>query len=167
MEQAIAEWYGEILGLTRVSIRDHFFEIGGHSLLAVQLVSRLRELFRCDIPLRLLFENPTVADLAVAIQSVLNKETHKEKIPSLVPVSKNRPLPLSSSQERIYFLHKLAPQSAAYNIPVAIRLHGRLNHHALEESLNQLIRKHESLRTCIREESGKLSQVIYLFPVWD
>ncbi|MEX2493020.1 MAG: amino acid adenylation domain-containing protein [Nitrospirales bacterium] len=160
VEQATAELYCDILGLTRVGVHDHFFELGGHSLLAVQLVSRLREMFRCDIPLRLFFENPTVAGLADAIASVLQGEVAKGTIPSITPVSKDRPLPLSSSQERIYFLHKLAPQSAAYNIPIAIRLHGQLNHEALEESLNQLIRKHESLRTSIREESGTLSQVI-------
>lgn len=163
MEQAIAEWFGEILGLPRVGIRDQFFELGGHSLLAVQLVSRLRELFQCDIPLRVFFENPTVADLAVAIQSILDQGIHNKEIPSIVSISKDRSLPLSSSQERIYFLHTLVPQSAAYNIPVAIRLNGQLNHHALEESLNQLIRKHESLRTSFCEESGKLSQVIETF----
>ncbi|MGD9851048.1 MAG: amino acid adenylation domain-containing protein [Nitrospirales bacterium] len=160
MEQAIADWYCEILGLTRVSILDNFFELGGHSLLAVQLVSRFHEIFRCDIPLRLFFENPTVADLAEAIQSVLDRGADKEKIPPIVPVAKDGPLPLSSSQERIYFLHKLAPQSSAYNIPVAIRLRGQLNHRALEESLNHLIRKHESLRTYFREESGRLIQMI-------
>ncbi|MGE0474781.1 MAG: amino acid adenylation domain-containing protein, partial [Nitrospirales bacterium] len=160
MEQAIADWFCEILGLTRVSLRDHFFELGGHSLLAVQFVSRLREMFRCDIPLRLLFEHPTVADLAEAIQALLEGGTNKDNIPPIMPVSKDGPLPLSPSQERIYFLHKLAPQSAAYNIPVAIRLRGQLDHRALEESLNHLLRKHESLRTCFREESGRLSQVI-------
>lgn len=160
MEEAIAEWYGLILGLNRVSIHAHFFELGGHSLLAVQLISRLRDLFQCDIPLRILFENPIVADLAEAIQVLQKKEPHKGEIPCMVPIPKNCPLPLSSSQERIYFLHKLAPQSAAYNIPVAIRLQGQLNHQTLEDSLNQLIQKHESLRTGIREESGKPSQVI-------
>lgn len=160
MEQAIADWYCEILGLTRVSIRDHFFELGGHSLLAVQLVSRLREMFRCDIPLRVFFENPTVADLSEAIQSILEGGTDKENMPPIIPVLKDGPLPLSSSQERIYFLHKLAPQSAAYNIPVAIRLRGQLNHEALQESLNQLIRKHDSLRTYFHEESGRPSQMV-------
>ncbi len=160
IEQSIAQWYCEILGLTRVGIRDHFFELGGHSLLAVQLVSRLREMFRCDIPLRLFFENPTVAGLAETIQSILQGKTGKEVIPSIIPAPKDRPLPLSSSQERIYFLHKLAPQSAAYNIPVAIRLQGQLNKQALEESLNQLIQRHESLRTSMHEESGTPYQVI-------
>lgn len=160
IEQAAADLYCEILGLTRVGVHDHFFELGGHSLLAVQLVSRLREMFGCDIPLRLFFENPTVAGLAEAIPSVIQGEATQGTIPAITPAFKDRPIPLSSSQERIYFLHKLAPQSAAYNIPIAIRLHGQLNHLALEESINQLIRKHESLRTSIREESGTLSQVI-------
>ncbi len=160
MEQAIADLYSEILGVTRVSIQDHFFELGGHSLLAVQLVSRLRELFTCDIPLRLFFEHPTVAELSEAIQSVLDTGSDKENIAPILPVPKDKPLPLSSSQERIYFLHKLAPLSAAYNIPVAIRLRGQLNQQALQESLNQLIRKHESLRTFFREESGRVTQII-------
>ena len=160
IEQATADLYCEILGLTRVGVHDHFFELGGHSLLAVQLVSRLREIFRCDIPLRLFFENPTVAGLAEAIPSAIQGDTAQGAIPAITPAFKDLPIPLSSSQERIYFLHKLAPQSAAYNIPIAIRLHGQLNHLALEESINQLIRKHESLRTSIREESGTLSQVI-------
>ncbi len=160
IEQATADLYCEILGLTRVGVHDHFFELGGHSLLAVQLVSRLREKFRCDIPLRLFFENPTVAGLAEAIPSMIQGEAGKGTIPAITPAFKDRPIPLSSSQERIYFLHKLAPQSAAYNIPIAIRLHGQLNHLAFEESINQLIRKHESLRTSIREESGTLSQVV-------
>ena len=160
IEHATAELYCEILGLTRVGVHDHFFELGGHSLLAVQLVSRLRQTFSCDIPLRLFFENPTVAGLAKAIPAVIQGETAKGTIPAITPALKDRPIPLSSSQERIYFLHQLAPQSAAYNIPIAIRLHGQLNHLALEESINQLIRKHESLRTSIHEESGTLSQVI-------
>ena len=160
IEQSTADLYGEILGLTRVGIHDNFFELGGHSLLAVQLVSRLREIYRCDIPLRVFFENPTVAGLVKTIPSVIQGEASKGPIPPITSACKNLPIPLSSSQERIYFLHKLAPQSAAYNIPIAIRLHGQLNHLALEESINQLIRRHEALRTSIHEESGMLSQVI-------
>lgn len=160
IEQAIAEQYCEILGLTQVGIRDHFFELRGHSLLAVQLVSRLREIFQCDISLRLFFENPTVADLAETIQALLHGNAAQETIPSITSVPKDRPLPLSSSQERIYFLHKLAPQSAAYNIPVAIRLEGQLNNLALQQALNHLIQRHESLRTSFFEKSGSPSQVI-------
>ena len=160
IEEAVAEQYCTILGLSRVGSRDHFFELGGHSLLAVQLVSRLREIFQCDISLRVFFENPTVDNLAKAIQAVLHGETPRDTIPAITPVPKDRPLPLSSSQERIYFIHKLAPESAAYNIPVAIRLHGTLNQLALEESLNKLIQRHESLRTSFHEESGTPTQVI-------
>lgn len=160
IEEALAEGYGEILGLTRVGIRGHFFELGGHSLLAVQLVSRLREMFQHDIPLRLIFENPTVSAMAGAIQILLRGEAAKETMPSITQVPRDRPLPLSSSQERIYFLHKLAPESAAYNIPVGIRFHGQLNYDAIEESLRQLIRRHEALRTSIHEESGVPRQVI-------
>ena len=142
-----------------VGICENFFELGGHSLLATQLMSRVRAVLQVDLPLRSLFEAPTVAGLAQSVERVLCSERGVE-VPPLVPVSREQDLPLSFAQQRLWFLDQLEPGSSAYNIPNAVRLSGKLDTKALEQSMQELVRRHESLRTTLRTREGQPVQVI-------
>ncbi|MGQ0809754.1 MAG: amino acid adenylation domain-containing protein [Nitrospiraceae bacterium] len=159
-EQLLAQLWGEILDLKDVGVHDNFFELGGHSLLATQLFSRLRPLFQREPPLRVLFETPTIADLSTWLQKGRTPLPHAE-IPSILPVSRAEPLPLSFAQERMWFLYQLAPESAAYNIPVSVRLSGPFNYEAFDHSLRVLISRHESLRTTFHAIDGRPVQVVH------
>ncbi|HEY0735912.1 MAG TPA: amino acid adenylation domain-containing protein, partial [Herpetosiphonaceae bacterium] len=143
------------LGVERVSIHDNFFEIGGHSLLATQVVSRLRQVLSVELPLRALFEAPTVAGLADQL-SAQRSETQT----AIQPVDRAGPLPLSFAQQRLWFLDQLEPGSPLYNLPASVRLQGTLDRAALRHSLDRLIARHESLRTTFAAVQGQPVQVI-------
>jgi amino acid adenylation domain-containing protein len=159
VEIALASIWQELLGAERIGIRDNFFEIGGHSLLATRMISRLRELFAVELPLRHIFENPTLSACAAGVEARL-REASRPTAPSIKPAGKDVELPLSFTQERLWFLDRLESKSSRYNIPVAMRLRGPLNYDALERSINEIIRRHESLRTTFRETGGRPLQVI-------
>src|SRR5262249_31943125 len=129
-----------------VGMRDDFFALGGHSLLATRLVSRVRESFGVELPVRSLFEAPAVRDLAAHVEAALRDRTGKQA-PPVIRVSREGKLPLSFAQQRLWFLHELEPTSSFYNVPVAVRLRGRLQIEALQRTLNEVVRRHESLRT--------------------
>ena len=159
VEQLVADIMAQVLELEKVGVHDDFFELGGHSLLGVKLQSRIRGTFEIELPLRDLFENPTVAQLATVIEKA--KLTDQEfEAPPIEPVSRDLELPLSFSQQRLWFLDQLEPNSPFYNIPTALRLSGKLNIDALEKSLAEIIRRHESLRTTFKAVRGKPHQVI-------
>ncbi|HKU72542.1 MAG TPA: non-ribosomal peptide synthase/polyketide synthase, partial [Pyrinomonadaceae bacterium] len=143
-EALVCSLWAGILKIERVGIYDNFFELGGHSLLATQLVSRLREAFRVEIPLRLLFEQPTVAELTQGIEVELAVGRNSSPIKRL---SLKGPQPLSFSQRRLWFLDQLTPGSAVYNIPVALRLNGSLDLLALQQAFTEILRRQELLRT--------------------
>ncbi|WP_322745353.1 non-ribosomal peptide synthetase [Nostoc sp. LEGE 12447] len=142
-EMLVGIWV-KILGIQQVGINDNFFELGGHSLLATQVISQVRKAFGLEIPLRNLFASPTIAELAKHIEKAKPK---LNSVPFLVPVDRNQELPLSFSQQRLWFLHQLDPDSTAYNGSDLVRLQGTLNVAALEESINEIVRRHEVLRT--------------------
>ena len=146
VEQAIADIWIEVLNLPQIGAKDNFFEIGGHSLLATQVVSRIRQVFQLEMPLRLLFEAPTVQSLARGIEA-LQRERQGWILPPLTRADRERPLPLSFAQQRLWFLDQLEPNSSSYNIPLIHRLRGPLNLAALEWSLQEIVRRHEALRT--------------------
>ncbi|HFQ92418.1 MAG TPA: non-ribosomal peptide synthetase, partial [Anaerolineae bacterium] len=154
-EEILAGLWAQVLGVDRVGIYDNFFALGGHSLKATQLVSRIRETFQCDLPLRRLFEKPTIADTAVFIQT-----DQGDSRPPIQPIPRDTAPPLSFAQQRLWFLEQLAPGNIAYNIPMAIRLSGELDVTALQQSLQEIIRRHESLRTVFVEENGRPVQRI-------
>ena len=115
----------EVLGVERVGVHDGFFELGGHSLMAMRVISHLGAAFGVELPLRVLFEGPTVAELAEHVEAMRTGES-SDVLP-LTPVSREADLPLSFSQERLWFLDQLEPGNAAYNIPAVISLRGTLD----------------------------------------
>ncbi|HEV3052479.1 MAG TPA: amino acid adenylation domain-containing protein, partial [Longimicrobium sp.] len=161
VEEVLAEIWAEMLRLEQVGVTESFFELGGHSLLATRVVSRVRQVFGVELPLRALFEGPTVAELASRVEEM--RRVGLPVLPPVVPTERTGPLPLSFAQERLWFIDRLEPGSAAYNIPVARRLGGALDEAALERALGEIVRRHESLRTVFAEADGSPVQVIAPF----
>ncbi len=169
-EQVLADIWGEILQLKDVGVHDHFFELGGHSLLATQLVSRVQSLFQITLPLRQVFERPTIATLA----EVITQTQAGDKLPqdrggyAITRTRRGAPLPLSFAQERMWFLYRLSPEAVAYNIPASVRLHGPLNKPALRWAVGELVRRHEALRTTFVQVEAQPRQIIHdvLDPTW-
>jgi amino acid adenylation domain-containing protein len=153
LEELVAQIWREVLKLDKIGIHDNFFELGGHSLLATRVVARLRAKLNIDLPLRKLFELPTVTQLAGHIE-ILRRHEKGIRIPPILPVPRNRPIPLSFSQRRLWFLEKLDPGLAGYNMPATFEIKGVLNIPVLERALNEIITRHESLRTRIVEVDG-------------
>ncbi|WP_283188196.1 non-ribosomal peptide synthase/polyketide synthase [Pseudomonas sp. PMCC200344] len=162
LEAAVAKVWAEVLGRDTVGVEDNFFTLGGHSLLATQIVARLRSHFKLDLPLRVLFEQPTVALLAVAIAARQADAAAPQAVAISVPKALVRPalLPLSFSQQRLWFIEQLTPGTTLFNIPFALHLKGELNVAALHASLNDLLVRHEILRTGIRSTDGVPNQHI-------
>ncbi len=158
-EAKLVEIWSELLEIDRVGVHDNFFDLGGHSLLATQLVSRMRESFQVEISLRRLFEAPSVAGLAQAVEAA-KMAGQNALAPPILPIPRDGDLELSFAQQRLWFFDQLEPGSSAYNIPAAVRLKGPLNLAALERSLNEIIERHESLRTTFKEVDGRPTQVI-------
>ena len=152
VEKALAAIWGDLLGLERgVGADDHFFDLGGHSLLATQVMSRLRTVLGVELPVRVLFEAPRLADLAVRVEAARIQEdrltgTTVPELP-LLSVSREKPLPLSFAQQRLWFLDQLEPGSPLYNIPTVLRSEGPLNSPVLARCLGEIVRRHEALRT--------------------
>ena len=147
-EELLSGLYASVLRVPRVGVHDNFFELGGHSLLATQLMSRVREAFGVELPLRELFARPTVAGLAEQVEAEVRGGVRVTVTP-LVPVSREQELPLSHAQQRLWFLDQLEPGRVTYNIPEAVRLQGPLDVAALERTLNEVVRRHEVLRTTV------------------
>jgi amino acid adenylation domain-containing protein len=158
-EQALAGLWAEVLGLERVGTQDNFFALGGHSLLATQVISRLRKTLQVELPLRALFEAPTVAALAERIEEVRRATLGLPAAP-LRPILREGELPLSYGQETFWFLEQLQPGSPVFNMDVAIRLRGPLNLAAAEQTFNEVVRRHEALRTTIVAREGRPIAVV-------
>jgi FkbM family methyltransferase len=159
VEEILAGIYGELLKRDRVGIRENFFEVGGHSLMATQVVSRIRKSFGVEVGVRSVFEEPTVEGLAVRVEEARREGAWKEA-PPLAPVARSGRLPLSFAQQRLWFLDQLDPGNAAYNLPSGVRLDGELDLKALEFVINEIVRRHETLRTRIEVIDGSPGQVI-------
>ena len=157
-EVALAAVWAEMLGREDVGAEDDFFALGGHSLLATRVVSRVRNALGVELPLRALFEAPTLARLAARVDLLLREGAGVA--PPIVRVPRDRPLPLSFAQQRLWFIDQLEPESAAYNIPTALRLRGRFDPAVLERSLTEIVRRHEMLRTVFAMVDGEPVQVI-------
>ncbi|WP_164003055.1 non-ribosomal peptide synthetase, partial [Pyxidicoccus caerfyrddinensis] len=158
-EELLAGLFAQLLRVPRVGVHDSFFELGGHSLLATQLVSRVRSTFGTELPLRALFEAPTLQELASRIDFARTSGPGSQ-VPALVPVPRTQALPLSFAQQRLWLLDQFEPGSPAYNIPSALRVSGVLDTEALRLGLEALVHRHEALRTTFREEPSGPVQVI-------
>jgi len=151
LEELLAGIFGAVLGQERVGIEDDFFALGGHSLLATQVVSRVRQALAVELPVRALFEAPTVGGLArrIAAERSAADTPDPSSRPPLVRIARRdgMPLPLSFAQQRLWFIDRLEPGSALYNIPLAYRVEGALAVAALGQALAEIVRRHEALRT--------------------
>jgi amino acid adenylation domain-containing protein len=212
VERVLAVVFAEVLGVARIGALDNFFDLGGHSLMATQVASRIREAFRADLPVRSIFEEPTIRGLA---RLILERQTDRRRIertaelllelqvsadkqettniaiagtiegaaatiepgrhlcaeqPPQAPARAARTLktaPLSFAQQRLWFLDQFEPQSILYNLPAALRLKGRLNIEALGASLNEIVRRHESLRTTFGLAEERPVQVVHEPETWN
>ena len=142
----------------RSGILDNFFELGGHSLLATLVISQLRETFSVELPVRRLFESPTIRELSRHIDGA--RRGDRSVASPIERVSREGKLATSFSQERLWFLNQFEGQTATYNIAEALRLKGSLNVPALEQSFNEIVRRHEALRTIFVTAEGQPRQII-------
>ncbi|MBD1909176.1 amino acid adenylation domain-containing protein [Leptolyngbya sp. FACHB-16] len=164
MQALLAEIWEEVLGLKQVGIHHSFLDLGGHSLRAIQVVSRIRDRLHIELPLRCLFESPTIAQLAEQLETAQDL-TGKALIP-IQPISRDSQLPLSSMQESLWFLDQLMPNHPFYNVPEAFCLQGCLNVAAMQASFQAIVERHESVRTVFRSVAGKPVQVIQPAPAF-
>ncbi|MEV5511067.1 non-ribosomal peptide synthetase [Streptomyces orinoci] len=154
-EELLCELFAEVLHVDRVGVDDDFFALGGHSIMAIKLVNRIRSVLRTEVELRTLFTAPTVAELVPHLD-----RAGAARAPLAPPAQVPERLPLSFSQQRLWFLHKFEGRAATYNMPIVLRLYGDLNVRALEETVNDLVTRHEILRTVYREVDGRPYQHI-------
>ncbi len=146
-EETLAGIWAAVLKTGRVGVHDDFAALGGHSLLATRVVSRAREALGTELPVRAMFEAPTVAALAERVEEA-RRAGAASRTPPLAPVPRDgSPLPLSFAQQRLWFIDRLEPGRAAYNMPYPLRVRGALELRALERALTAVVRRHESLRT--------------------
>ncbi|WP_093802153.1 non-ribosomal peptide synthetase [Streptomyces sp. Wb2n-11] len=153
-EEILCALFAESLGHEQVGRDDDFFELGGHSLLATRLVGRIRSSFGVELPVRTLFESTTPAALAERLDEAGTARPALRRVP--------RPAlpPLSPAQQRLWFLHQLDPETAAYHISVAVRLDGALDRTALHRALADVVARHESLRTLVKVSGGEPFQAV-------
>ncbi|HEU4769116.1 MAG TPA: amino acid adenylation domain-containing protein, partial [Pyrinomonadaceae bacterium] len=152
--------FSKVLRRERIGVLDNFFDLGGHSLLATQVISRVRDESKVELTLRTLFEAPTVAGLAQHIQA-RKREAATQVISSITKAQGEGNRPLSFAQQRLWFLDYLEPNSPAYNMPAAVLLHGQLEVAVLERTINEIVRRHEVLRTTFVEVKGQPIQVVH------
>ncbi|XOF35365.1 MAG: amino acid adenylation domain-containing protein [Candidatus Electrothrix sp. YB6] len=162
LEQQLAEIWSELLGVSPIGVYDNFVELGGHSLLAVRVIMLVKDRLQVELPMRRLFESPTIDKLAGAVREYTGTETG----PALQPVARDQNLPLSFGQEQLWLIHQLMPEIPSYNMECSVHIDGQLNLPALENSLTELVRRHEILRTTYPAPNGQPYQKIHPpFPV--
>jgi amino acid adenylation domain-containing protein len=155
-EELLAGIWAQVLGVDRVGRGDDFFELGGHSLLATQVMSRVRQASGAEVPLAALFDAPTVAGLATAVEQAAG-----HALPPITPAGRDEPLPLSFAQQRLWFLDRLEPGSVEYNLPVPVQWTGPLDVRAMAAALSAVVARHEVLRTrLVADPDGTAYQVV-------
>jgi amino acid adenylation domain-containing protein len=158
-EEVVVGIWASVLRIEHVGIHDNFFDLGGHSLLAMQVMSRLRDAFQVEVPLRALFDAPTVAGLTLHLEAVRQAKP-VVPAPPIVPRPRQDTAPVCVVQEQIWRFEQLLPGLPLFNIPYAMRLTGTLDVAALEQSYNEIIRRHEALRTTFVSVDGRPLQAI-------
>jgi amino acid adenylation domain-containing protein len=159
--QLVTAIWCDVLNLDQVGPTESFFELGGHSLLATRVISRLRQIFGIELPLRTLFEEPTVAALARRVKEALRSGL-TSAVPPLSPVARTgrEALPLSFAQQRLWFLDQLEPGGSGFNMPLALRFSGTLDVSTLSRAFDEIVRRHETLRTTFPAVEGQPVQRI-------
>ncbi|HEY2739038.1 MAG TPA: condensation domain-containing protein, partial [Thermoanaerobaculia bacterium] len=159
VEEILAGIWSELLGVPAVGRSDGFFDLGGHSLQGTRLMTRVRDTFGVDLPVRALFEKPALCDLAAEIETRLGAGAGDAS--RIAPLPRDgRPLPLSFAQARLWFLEQLEGSTAFYNVPAAVRLRGPLQPGVFRRALEEVARRHESLRTTFGDEQGRPVQIV-------
>ena len=166
IEELLAGIWQDLLGLENVGVESHFFDLGGHSLLAMRLVSRVREVLGVELPLRRVFEAPDLGRLTAAIEQegmehiLGGSGALGAEIPPLEPQARGASAPLSFAQERLWFLEQLQPGTSAYNVSSSVTFDGDLDVASLRGALDEIVRRHEMLRTRFAVEAGRPVQVV-------
>jgi acyl carrier protein len=163
VEQTIATLWCDLLELEHVGLHDNFFDLGGHSLLATQLLARIRDIFQVDIPLRSLFEAPTVAAISQEISRRRQQTSRQFPLP-LVRASRVPSLPVTAAQQRLWLLDRSMADAASFNVVVAARLLGALDPPSMKQALTELVKRHEALRTTFPVVDGTIVQRIWQPP---
>ncbi len=159
-EQRLADIWRHLLRVDVIGVRDSFFDRGGHSLSAMQLVSRIRQHFDVELPLLSVFETPTIEGIAAKIDEA-SEEPSRASLPPIVATRRgDRVIPASFSQERLWLFDQLQPGNSAYNVPAAVQIHGSLDVAALEQAIAAVVSRHEVLRTSFSSIDGRPVQVI-------
>ncbi|NUS81544.1 MAG: amino acid adenylation domain-containing protein [Streptomyces sp.] len=166
-EEIIGGIWSAVIGLGGIGVHDNFFSIGGHSLLATQVLARIRTDLGAELPVRAIYESPTIAGLAERAEASLRSGT--PTTPPIVPLPRvvGQRLPLSFAQRRLWFIDQLEPGSPAYNIASPLRLRGALDREALRRSVEAMAERHEVLRTVFGSDDGEPWQVIRPAPSWE
>jgi amino acid adenylation domain-containing protein len=164
VEEALAAIFRDVLNLHDVSTTADFFELGGHSLLATQALSRVRASLGVELPVRALFEAPTIAGLAERVTAARARAPEGAGGPPLRRLPREGALPTSFAQERMWFLDQIERNNPFYNVSAALRLRGALDVGALERALTAMVERHEPLRTALVDEGGRPVQVVK--PPW-
>lgn len=160
IEEIVAGIWGEVLRLPEIGRSGNFFNLGGHSLLVTQVLARVREYLGVELPIRSLFEAPTLVQFANVIEEQVSAGQRSE-LPPITFVSREGELPLSFSQQRMWFFEQLSSGTSAFNIALGVRLTGSLNFEALEQTFSEIIRRHESLRTTYGSVNTQPVQIIH------
>lgn len=156
LEQSLCDIWSEVLGVEQIGVHDHFFELGGHSLKGMVLISKVQAKLNKHVPLKVLFEKPTIRAMAAYLEEVDSSD-----ITSIHPAEKQDFYPVSSAQKRMYVLQQLHPEAVTYHMPAVLMMEGSLDVKLLEEALQALIERHESLRTAFVEIDGVPVQKVY------
>jgi acyl carrier protein len=156
LERRICEIWEELLGVERAGIEDNFFDLGGHSLMATQVVSRVRSALGLEVPLRTVFEHPTVGGFCAKLPELAGGLV----LPAIEVLAETEGLALSYAQQRLWFIDRLEGGSSHYHIPVAMRVRGELDREAFARALKTIVDRHESLRTVFREVDGEVYQIV-------
>lgn len=159
IEEMLSAIWSQVLFIDQIDVFDDFFDLGGHSLLVTQLAARIRTMFGLELPLQTFFSCATIAEQAVALKEAMRSQQRLETRPPAA-VSREQDIPLSFTQQRQWFLHQLDPDSSLYTISGGVRLSGPLQIGVLEQSLQEVVRRHEILRTTFAIKGERLVQLI-------
>ncbi|MFL5348035.1 MAG: amino acid adenylation domain-containing protein, partial [Hyalangium sp.] len=160
-EEKLATVWAEVLSVPSIGAEDNFFELGGHSLLAMRVLSQVRTTLQVELSVRALFEAPTLSAFALKVDEALKHPAPEgSRPPPLRPMPRTGDIPLAFAQQRLWFLDQLEPGNPVYNTPVALRLSGPVDPEALRRAFEELVRRHESLRTTFSSRDGQPIQVI-------